>query len=363
MMTPRENVESALLGRWADRVPFTAYFNKFSASQVERELRNNGLCIIEFYNRVYPYMVDTPHISEKTISYRGEDGITRIRRVVETPRGTISMVDKVLADYPRIPGQFVPWHEEYFFKAPEDYKPIVAMIRDRLYSQNYEAFCKARDEAGGDVFMFPDIGYSPLQELIIQIMGLEQFSLEWHCRRDELIKLYEVLIEDRRKLYPILSESPILVAGYGGNVSPEVVGLARFEKYILPHYNELAEMLHESGKMLSVHFDANTRVFASAIAKSEIDIIEAFTPSPDCDMSVAEAREAWPDKVLWINFPSAVHLQEPSLIEETTRQILREAAPGNRFLFGITETVPVNKWQQSFSAISRVINAEGRLPL
>jgi EAL domain-containing protein (putative c-di-GMP-specific phosphodiesterase class I) len=172
-----------------------------------------------------------------------------------------------------------------------------------------------------------------------------------------------VLIEDRRKLYPILSESPILVAGYGGNVSPEVVGLARFEKYILPHYNELAEMLHESGKMLSVHFDANTRVFASAIAKSEIDIIEAFTPSPDCDMSVAEAREAWPDKVLWINFPSAVHLQEPSLIEETTRQILREAAPGNRFLFGITETVPVNKWQQSFSAISRVINAEGRLPL
>ncbi|MHC4388044.1 MAG: hypothetical protein ACYSX1_05500, partial [Planctomycetota bacterium] len=171
MMTPRENVESALLGRWADRVPFTAYFNKFSASQVERELRNNGLCIIEFYNRVYPYMVDTPHISEKTISYRGEDGITRIRRVVETPRGTISMVDKVLVDYPRIPGQFVPWHEEYFFKAPEDYKPIVAMIRDRLYSQNYEAFCKARDEAGGDVFMFPDIGYSPLQELIIQIMG------------------------------------------------------------------------------------------------------------------------------------------------------------------------------------------------
>lgn len=66
---------------------------------------------------------------------------------------------------------------------------------------------------------------------------------------------------------------------------------------------------------------------------------------------------------MWINFPSAIHLNEPSEIEETTRQILREAAPGDRFLIGITENVPRDKWPQSFAAISRVLKTEGQLPM
>ena len=57
-------------------------------------------------------------------------------------------------------------------------------------------------------------------------------------------------------------------------------------------------------------------------------------------MTLQEARVIWPDKILWINFPSAVHLEPISVIEETTRQLLRQAAPGDRFLVGITEDVP-----------------------
>ena len=362
MMTPRERVEAALLGHWADQVPFTAYFNKFFSSQVERELRNNGFCIVESY-RVQPFVVETSNVTEKIIYYRGEDGVTRIRRVMETPEGAISAVGQQLPNHPMMPGQYLPWHEEYFFKGPEDYSSIASMVRNRRYVPDYTTFRRAQEQAGGDVFILPDFGYSPLQEIIIEIMGIEQFSIEWHFRRDEVMKLYQVLTEDRRKLYPVLADSPALLVNYGGNVSPEVVGLDRFEKYVLPHYDELAEMLHERGKLLSVHLDANNKLFAAAIGQSKIDCIEAFTPYPNSDMSIAEARAAWPGKTLWINFPSAAHLQEPAAVEETTRQILREAAPGDRFIIGVTETVPVDKWQQSFSAISRVINAEGRLPL
>ena len=360
-MTPREMVEAALLGRWADQVPFTAYHNKFFSSRVERDLRNSGFCIVD--HRVPLYSVETPHVSEKIIQYRGEDGVTRIQRVIETPEGPVSAVDKQLPEDLRIPAQLLPWHEEYLFKGPEDYAPIASMIRNRRYVPDYRAFRRAQEDVGGDVFLAPALGYSPLQEIIYQIMGIEQFSVEWHLRRDEVMKLYDALTEDRRKLYPVLADSPALLVNYGGNVSPEVVGLDRFEKYVLPHYDELAEMLHECGKLMSVHFDANNKLFAAAIGQSKIDCIEAFTPYPNSDMSVAEARAAWPGKTLWINFPSAAHLEEPAAVEETTRQILHEAAPGGRFIIGVTETVPVDKWQQSFSAISRVINAEGQLPL
>ena len=360
-MTPRERVEAALLGRWADQVPFTSYENKFFYSQTERELRNDGFCIVEL--RVPVAIQENPAVQEETFQWRGEDGMLRMRRAVRTERGTISELLQQVQDDPRIPRQWLPWHKEYLFKGPEDYAPIEAMIRGQRYRANHEAFRRAQEEAGGDLILMAAQGYSPLLEIIYNIMGIEQFAFEWAERRDEVLKLHDVLTEDRRKLYPLLAESPALIVNYCGNVSPEVVGLERFEKYVVPHYNELAELLHPRGKLLGVHFDAHTRLLREAIARSQVDYIEAFTPWPVGDMSVAEARAAWPDKVLWVNFTSSVHLAETSQIEETTRQILREGAPGNKLLIGITETVPANVWQRSFKAIAKVIREEGQLPL
>ncbi|HOJ22889.1 MAG TPA: hypothetical protein PLY56_15280, partial [Armatimonadota bacterium] len=78
---------------------------------------------------------------------------------------------------------------------------------------------------------------------------------------------------------------------------------------------------------------------------------------------MADAREVWADKVLWINYPSSVHLASIETIEETTRQILRDAAPGDRLLVGITEDVPENRWRENFLAISRVLDTDGRTPV
>jgi hypothetical protein len=78
MTTPRERVEATLLGKWADRIPFTAYFNKFFPSRVERELRNEGFCIEESC-RIQPFLVETPDVSE-TCSFFRPLGIRPCRR-------------------------------------------------------------------------------------------------------------------------------------------------------------------------------------------------------------------------------------------------------------------------------------------
>jgi hypothetical protein len=51
---------------------------------------------------------------------------------------------------------------------------------------------------------------------------------------------------------------------------------------------------------------------------------EAFTPAPDTDMSVADAHAAWPGKVLWINYPSSLHIASAARIREETRRLVRE---------------------------------------
>ena len=49
--------------------------------------------------------------------------------------------------------------------------------------------------------------------------------------------------------------------------------------------------------------------------------------------------------------------------QKETLRILSEAAPGDRFLIGITEDMPENAWRASLSTISQALLQHGALPL
>ena len=357
MMSARERVEAVLMGKRADRVPFTVYECMIPQCEVERRLRNEGLCIVQ---RLSVFGTEMPDVIETVHQYR-DHGVAKVRHDYRTPVGDLYSVDiPVEMD---APSRSTMWHEERLFKQPEDYRALEFMIRNRVHRPDYGPCLKAQSLAGNDVIVRAGIGYEPLQEIIISLMGLETFSLEWATNRDELLLLYRALQEDRRKIYPIVAASPARHANYGGNVVAEVVGPQRFEQYLLPDYQECAEVMHKHGKLVGTHLDANNRAIASGVAALDLDYIEAFTPAPDSDMSVAEALAAWPDKVLWINFPSSVHLQPYEAIKEATLEILRQALTGERLIVGITEDVPNDHWQKSYTAISEVLQSDGHLPL
>ena len=60
-----------------------------------------------------------------------------------------------------------------------------------------------------------------------------------------------------------------------------------------------------------------------AISRTEIDVVEAFMPPPMGDVGVAEAKAAWPDKVIWANFPGSVFMLEPDEIGDFTVRLCR----------------------------------------
>ena len=341
-MTPRERDEAALLRRPHDGVPFTVYESLLPRGESERRLRDDGLCVF-----VHPPAFRTVlrQVTEETVRFTGADGQPRLRHVVRTPAGNLTSVVRDLG--------YTHWTEEYPFKTAGDYEALEAMVQDRQYVPDYEAFTARQALWGEDGFSAASLDYSPLMTIIVRLMGVEQFSIQWAENRERVLRLYEALTEDVRKQYPVVADSPASVVGYCGNVSPQVVGVERFERYILPHYDELAEALHAKGKLLYVHLDADNWPLARGIASSKVDIIEAFTPSPTCDMTVAEARQVWPDKVLWVNFPSSVHLEGPEAVEAMTRRIIGEAAPAERFLMGITEDTPPDRWAANYAAILR----------
>ncbi|MCD6352108.1 MAG: hypothetical protein J7M26_08305 [Armatimonadetes bacterium] len=351
-MTPRERVERVLRGDLPDKVPFTVYECMIPQCTAERQLRNEGLCIVE--RRVPVFRVHTPNVRVESCHYT-EDGVGYVRTTYHTPVGDLFTINR--------PAGFTTWHVKKIFTRPEDYKPLLFMIRDRQYTENYDTFRRAEESFGPDAFFRGGIALTPLHDIMISMMGVETFAVEWAERRDEVMKLYDALTENLRKIYPLAANSPALAFNFGGNETGDVMGRQRFEQYVLPHWEEAAETLHARGKLLGSHLDGNNRVWADLVAQSSLDYVEAFTPAPDSDLTMAEAREIWRDKVLWINFPSSVHTQSVEQVEETTRQLLRDVVPGDRFIVSITEDVPEHRWRENFLAISRVLDTEGRLPL
>ena len=344
-MTPKERVLAVLRGEPVDKVPFTIYESKIPQCEVERRLRNLGLCIVE--RRVSAVRTERPHVRTETLRYT-EDGIDKVRTTHHTPVGDLFEVSR--------PAGFTSWNVSRLFKSPQDYRPLLFLIQDEQYRPNYEEFAEARRRKGEDVILRAALGGTPLHTIMIHWMGLETFATEWVERRDEIERLVSAWVEKKRELYELVARSPASHANYGGNEVPEVMGVERFEEYVLPLYKEAAEVFHRHGKLLGSHLDGNNRPWAHLVAESGLDYVEAFTPAPDTDMTLAEALTAWPDKVLWINFPSSIHVASIERIEEVTRDLIDEAGDTNRLIIGITEDIPEDRWQENLLAISRVID-------
>jgi len=118
-----------------------------------------------------------------------------------------------------------------------------------------------------------------------------------------------------------------------------------------------ADRLHERGKRIGVHLDANNRLILDIVRESKLDFVEAFTPPSDCNVSVAEARAAWPKKRLWINFPSSVHIEREETVREATLEIVRQAGDRKGFLMGVTEDIPREHIERSVSVILKTLTA------
>jgi len=343
MMTPRRRVMAALHNEIPDKIPFTSYENMVPRCTIERELRNRGLCIVK---RIPSYKILHPNVTVKTYGFTDEKGRDVVRTVYTTPYGDLSKLTQA--------GNNTTWTHEHMFKTPDDYNALLFYIKDSVVTPNYDYIAMEINKHGEDFVFRDQIVLEPLQVMISEYMGAETFCYEWMDNQDEVLKLYDALVELARKVYAVVADGPLEFANYGGNVVPQIIGLKNFEQYYVPHYNEAAEILHKKGKLIGCHFDADNTPIMDAIARTGLDYIEAYDAG--ISPSVKEARKAWPDKVLWLNWPSAWHLHPVEEVYHDTVRLMEEAAPGNGLIIGITEDVPEERWQKNFTTIMDAID-------
>ena len=347
-MTIRQRIQAALRRELVDQVPFTTYHGTVVLDEGEmRALRELGL---GWSVRAGLVEARRPNVQFEYQEY-AEQGVRYRRTTIRTPVGEVYGVVRLGAAYGS------DWWMEHYIKRPEDYRVIEFMVKDTTYVPAYEAFLKAQQEVGEDGYVSGNMGYSPLMEMRVNLLGLARFSEDMYDRPDLFFSLYATMRDKEREAYPLLADSPAEPVIYCGNTSPEILGRQRFQDFCVACYDELGEMLHARGKLLGSHLDANNALWADIVGQSQIDVVEAFTPAPDTDLSVAQARAVWPDKVLWLNFPSSLHLAPRERIMAATRRMVAEA-DRRGLIVGITENVPDHVASTSMRAIADALAEE-----
>lgn len=340
-MTPAERVYAVLNGELPDQTPFTMYENHLTGLPYADRLRQRGLCLVK---RVKSYNITCVDSKVHTETFV-KNGQELQRTVISTAHGDLEQTSK--------PAGFTSWSQSTLFKSEEDYPSLGAYLSDYHISSNdaeNEALYKAYKDAP-DVIIRDSLPLEPMQELM-RIMGTENFCIEWMENRDEILKLYHILAERNRQIYPIVARSPFAFANYGGNVTPAVIGPDMFREYYLPVYAEAREAFAKHGKLLGCHLDDNNTTIMDEIRSSALHYVEAYDPgfSP----SVKDAMKTFPDKILWINWPSAwQHHSKEQIIQETLT-LISEADP-RRFIIGITENIPDALRERNLDAIMDAI--------
>ena len=362
-MTRRERIMSASQRKRADRLPFFHFWRHSQIGWAERECRNRGMGMC--WNR--PCHVEKMHGVEITERRESVSGQAVVRRTYSTPVGSVSSLER------REPGvgqwhaqrswrDISPWQTERLIKGPEDYAVVKFIVENTEYVADYFPIQQAMDWLGDEGVVMCSLPHSPMQTLMIDWIGSEGGRFYYHLadHRELVEDLYRALCRSREPLHEIAAESPAPIVLCGDNVDGVLVSPRLFEAYFVPVYEQQVGVLHGNGKLMAVHMDGRLRNIKELIAKTAIDIIEAFHPPPMGDLPISDALAAWPDKAIWVGFPGSVYALGPDATRDYALDLLTEAGTGERLVVEMsTENLVSN---ENLLALASVLeNAE--LPL
>lgn len=344
-MTMRDRILAVVQGRAHDRVPFVMYDGILPPDIVRPYVGPERMGLLR-WSAVH--RVEYPHCHVAYETYYVAD--TRWQRAtLTTPAG--SLVEE---------RAFEPAYEsssvrKHFIEQPEDYEVFWAYLEDAVILEDYDRYHRDAAELGDAGIPLVAVERTPYQQLWIRWVSLDDLAYHFVDTPDRVMHTIDLLHARAQRIFDIAARSP----APPDNITAPAIGPRRFKAYCVPHYNDLADRLAERDVPVFVHMDGDLKPLWDAITASKVGGIDSFAPAPDNDTTVAEAVALWPDKRLWINFPSSVHLRTYDGVRAEAEAMLEAGGHTGRIQIQISENVPHAVWRTSLPAIADAIGAFG----
>ena len=347
-MTIRERLNEFWAGRAPDRIPYTIYYGEWYRANGGSEdpapwqaMFDAGLGVTQHVGTVRQTVDGVRH--ETVNSER--DGLPVRRQFQHTDVGSIS-------------AEWVNnWHAEYWLKTADDYRVMTHIVQRTHLEAAYDAYLQVDTE--GEPWRIPlaAFGRTPIQTILVDLVGLENFGIHTVTLLEPMMALYDALLERCRERAQLVAAGPGRFVSVLENFTAETLGPKRFADWILPVYEELFPILHEAGKVVGTHYDGQVGCCRDEINRAPLDLIESFTPPPEGDLTVAEARAAFPDKLLWSNLNVALYdLPHDELAQTVIDRVADGAPDGRRLAFEVSEQWPAT-WAESMPVVLEALSS------
>ena len=347
--TMRERILDVIQGRKPDRVPFVMYDGVLPPKEVQAHLGRERVGLLR-WSGIHRVEHPNCHFEAKEY-YVGE--AKWLRNTLHTPVGSIY---EERAFEPAYGSSSIRKH---YVQEPEDYPVLWAYLEDSMILEDYDRYHRDQAELGDDGVPLVAIERTPWQQLWVQWVGLDHLAFHVADYPDRFERTIEMLRQRARQTFELAYRSPAPLIDFPDNITAPAVGLQRFREYCVPMYDELADMLAERDAPVFVHMDGDLKPLWPAINESKVGGLDSFAPAPDNDTTVAEAVAMWPDKRLWVNFPSSVHLRSYEGVRAVAEEILEAGGHTGRLQIQVSENVPHAVWRTSLPAIVDAIDAFG----
>jgi len=335
-MNFRERMSAVLHHQAPDQVPYACYDHLIPRGDLGLELRGRGmgLCL-----RRAVIWSECPNVD---VEIKAERDITTT--VYHTPDGDVWTRERTHLG--RI-GDDTSSLLDGMIKGVEDYDPAIFMIEDTVFHVDESIYSDTALEVGVDGII-SDRGLWPPYDATSRYFGYDygivnphQGIVNWIYEQQHhpghFARLLEALERREERRFQSVVASPVRLISLGsldGHYGPE-----RWREHVLPFYEKYVPRLQAEGKICVLHAHAsNLAAYRDAIAQTGVYVVEAVTPPPGGDLSLAEARKAWgPGIAIWVNLPQAIFWHGAWATKQYTRDLLGSDPPGDTLIVGFTE--------------------------
>ncbi len=372
-MTNRERVLAIMEGRSPDRIPWIPRPLLWHEAQLRRGTLSDqfsGLSLREIEHRLRMgtpardgavFTTEQTGDVEITTRQEGESQVTEYR----TPAGTVTTRRRTSDELEAV--GITGLEIEHMIKSPADYDAVEYLIEHTAIHNTYGSYLEYEAEIGDDGYPLVSAGDCPFHHYLQKLAGYELGYYHLNDHRDRVERLLEKMEElDRERLWPVVADSPARLILHGVHFDSMMTPPPFFEKYITPYYRDFSDLLHESGKVLSMHADNDSSLILDQIRDAGFDMVETFTTEPQVRCTLAQARQTWKnDVIIWGAVPCVI-LEEAygeAEFERYMRSIFETVAPGDAFILGVADNIMPDALVSRLERIADMVEEWGDYPI
>ena len=179
-----------------------------------------------------------------------------------------------------------------------------------------------------------------VQSLYINLMGTQNGIYAIYDWPDTVEAYFRALEASHDRLIEVINRSPIDIINFGENVHAGTLSPELFLKYHLPACRRRADKLHAAGKFVHAHWDGDVKPLLPYVQETELDGIEAITPEPQGDVTLAEVQAALGDEMFLIDGIPAIYFDTTFSVDtlvDCTHEIIDRFAP--HLVLGISDEI------------------------